>query len=234
MGVDAQMLVKTRRALSENAVHALALDLAEAFGPEKFYLNREADDYGDGSHYPAHHALSIVDKFEQDGDTIFPSPGEQFIEVHTWHRYYGVGYERGDLPTYIGIAEWLERRIPGCAVFYGGDSSGICAEPFDAASRAALMDHFAKVGHKPYRGGWDRERDGPLCDFCRIQMQRCGWGPEWAAWSCAGCGDKWERRGEGPAYKVCGSDWCHAGMVNDDKAPKVPCGRCAALREPRP
>jgi len=47
------------------------------------------------------------------------------------------------------VAEWLERRVPECVVWYGGDSSGICAELFDTPARKKLLEHFASEnGHE--------------------------------------------------------------------------------------
>lgn len=190
MGVDAEMFVRTRQPLMPEQVKLLAWEMGEAFGADRFWIFKEFD--------PPCRALAIVDIYEQDGDDIVPEDGEQFIRVYPSTRYYGKGYERGDLPFLIMLAEWLERRIPSGQVWYGGDSSGICAERFDVSARTALLDHFARVGHFPYSGdprtGSDQSRihdDGlrRICNFCEMPMRRYGWGGStYGAFYCVGCG----------------------------------------------
>ena len=187
MGVDAEMFVKVRPPLSDRQVQRLAYELGAAFGPERFWVVREH----------GWHSLEAISKYEQDGPTIRPKAGEQFIRVRLGTRYYGEGYERGDLPTILMVAEWLEHRIPqekghpSAEVWYGGDSSGICAKRFDAEARLRLFRYFVKNGHEPYRSyGGD---DGTLsrhCSFCNEPMRRTMWGggDERGGFSCDGCG----------------------------------------------
>lgn len=190
MGVDAMMLVKTKKQHTEREVLRLATRLYEAFG-SVLWVDRGT-----------RHCLSIVPKCLQDGETIKPRPGEQFIQVHLFGRYYGRGYERGPLHDYIAVAMWLEHNIPGCAVYYGSDSSGICAEPFGPEQRADLFRHFAEHGHIPYTGAFTRDDDDPVrhCDFCDIDMVRHGWGASYAAYSCHGCGFEEKTRDNGATW----------------------------------
>jgi hypothetical protein len=97
--------------------------------------------------------------------------------------------ERGNLPDYIAVANWLEVRIPGCSVFYGGDSSGICAEPFDARSRAKYWDHFCRYGHRPYTGAFGSFFNAPsmVCGFCKVNMTNVGGGGGDSYFSCGSC-----------------------------------------------
>jgi len=185
MGVDARMLVRTSRPLTAEQVRSLAADVVGCFGNDTLWVNR------DGAIFPPRHAMTILSEpYVQDGPDMKPNPGEQFIEVHLWGRYYGVGYERGDLPAYCAIASWLEHRIPGCVVYYGGDSSGILAEPFGPEVRERLWSHFCAVGHQSYHGVFDRGEKGPKeswCDFCNRQMERYGYGNTYAMYRCSGC-----------------------------------------------
>ena len=71
------------------------------------------------------------------------------LDLNLSRSYYGVGYERGDLPLFIGIAEWLERELPGCEVLYGHDGTGE-GFPFGFGERAKLMAYHDKVGGEPY------------------------------------------------------------------------------------
>jgi len=133
-----------------------------------------------------------VKEYQQDGEDILPEKGEQFIEVHLAGRYYGPGYERGNLPKYISIANWLEVRIPNSSIFYGGDSSGICAEPFDAKGRAKMWAHFCQYGHRPYTGAFGsfKNEGVTLCSFCKTPMTDTGGGGGDTYLYCAGCGKR--------------------------------------------
>src|SRR5690242_12691729 len=177
MGIDAEMFVRTMQPLSEHAVREMAWELAEAFGAERFWIFKRPN--------YERRALQIIDEWTQDGPTLHPLPGEQFIAVAPATRYYGIGYERGDLPFLIALAEWLEARIPSGSVWYGGDSSGVHAEPFDSGVRRQLFAHFAVHGHRPYDGDprvndgrrdfiGSREIKQPICAFCEQPMYRYG------------------------------------------------------------
>ena len=204
MGVDARMIVKTTRPLTAEQVLSLAADCVEAFGTDGLWVNR------DGRIFAARHALTIVDgDYSQDGEPIQQRPGEQIIEAHLWGRYYGVGYERGDLPFYISLAGWLERRIPEGVVYYGGDSSGICAEPFGADARERLFAHFCAVGHVPYDSAFDRGVAKPKeawCDFCKRWMGQYGFGATYAAYSCHGCDWRAETHDGGKTWRLGDAD----------------------------
>lgn len=216
MGIDAQMFVKNPHPLSEKAVLELAWECAAAFGDDRFWIwNPKVT----GREY-AQHALNIVTEYQQDGPTLKPERGEQFIEAHPATRYYGRGYERGDLPFLIALAHWLEVRIPGGQVWYGGDSSGVNAEPFDAVEREALMRHFISVGHMPYVGDprvsahdnpyIKQPTYQPRCDFCQQPMHQCGFGHAYARFDCLGCDYSVETRDDGQTWKTPKKDTAHA------------------------
>jgi len=207
MGINAEMLVVTTSKLSESEVRKISVRLCEAFGTDPFFLIRPANEYK----WEERHALEIINKYEQNGPDIKPNINEQFIRVSLSGRYYGIGYERGNLPQIVAIADWLERNIPNSTILYGGDSSGVCAEPFDKAARETLLQHFAENGHTPYTGdlqGNERnpyiEDDGikwPFCDFCQVHYRRFGYGASYGAFSCAGCGDSKETRDKGLTWQ---------------------------------
>lgn len=189
MGVDAEMLVKTRTKFTKSEVRNLAVDICEAFGHSKFWIFK-GKDY---SH--EQHALELVDAYYQDGDDILPEPGEYFIRANICSRYYGEGYERGDWPLIYSVARWLRIRIPDSRIFYGGDSSGICAEELTEERSIKLWNLFAKTGHKNYRGGFSsvfaNKNDIVICEFCgnRPLISTGGGGGD-TFWSCVGCGDR--------------------------------------------
>lgn len=129
----------------------------------------------------------------QDGPDIIGDPGEQFIRVHLWTRYYGPGYERGDWSIIRATAEFLEAAIPGCEVWYGGDSSGVCAAPLGEAERATMTAYWLSKGHENYRAAFGsfRRSVSESCDFCGGKpMHDCGGGQGETFWHCDGCGLK--------------------------------------------
>lgn len=188
MGIDAQMLIRTKQPLTSERVRKLAVELHQSFGETVLVLRP-----GDRHFHPeGRHCLEIVEEYGQDGESIFPEPGEQLIECHLYGRYYGVEYERGDLPSILMVAQWLEDKIPGAEVWYGGDSSGVLAEPFGPAERAALWRHFLDNAHRPYHGHFGSffgNEKPPLCDFCGGEpMVNHGGGQGYSFYACHGCG----------------------------------------------
>jgi len=187
MGIDTQILVKTESKITEDQVLGWAYDLASAFGYGNFSITRPDNKWGQ----EPNHCLKIVERYTQDGPTIEPRGGQIFIEAYLYTRYYGLGYERGNLSLIIGVADWLERTIPGAEIWYGGDSSGVSATLFDAEARESLWQHFVKVGHTPYNDYFDHGDDGveaPICTLCQRKLRRNGWGRNYAAFYCSGCG----------------------------------------------
>lgn len=183
MGIDAQLLVRNPKPLSPLEVRKMSRDLVAAFGIERFCVIPPGVYDENGSH-----ALEIVDEYVQDGPTLRPANGEQFIIVNVSSRWYGKGYERGDLPVLISIAEWLELRIQGSQIWYGGDSSGVLAKSFDACGRRELFQHFVKVGHDPYSSFFGKV-GSETCAFCAdAPMHGCRGGPGGVGYVCDGCG----------------------------------------------
>jgi hypothetical protein len=191
MGIDAKILVRVPRAVGEEEVRSIGHKLCALFGHDRFFVY----DRGDGRR---RHVIFPVDEYEQDGDPITPEPGETLLEVSLWTRYYGEGYERGDVVFICALVEGLERLIPGAAVWYGGDSSGVLAEPFGKEQRAALLDHFFHVDHHPYIGYFSRVQQdqgaNPICMLCEMPMDQCGFGATFALFRCV-CGEQVEIQG---------------------------------------
>ena len=196
MGVDAKMFVDAAKVRTDAEIRRLSFEMGEAF-PGKFYGSREED----------RHFLEPVDEYWQDGPTLKPKDGCQFIEVHLVTRYYGPDYERGDLPAILAVAEWLQARIPDGTVWYGGDSSGVCAKPLERHIKNRLWEHFVEHGHHPYNSHFDNDgvrpvtdphnpgQPRPVCEFCGgVPMLRNGYGKDYAAFYCEGCRDRVERR----------------------------------------
>lgn len=139
---------------------------------------------------------------QQDGDDIYAAPDEWLLDVNLWSRYYGIGYERGDILIICAIAEWCEANIPGCEVWYGGDSSGVVAKPFPEAERARLRRHLYSPEGRSYRycaAKTALKGPGP-CGLCpgSARFTEAGWGRSYAAVYCGGCNKTFETRDGGP------------------------------------
>lgn len=91
-------------------------------------------------------------RYEQVGPPVDAEPGECLLEMTMPGRYYSEDYDRGDPMLYAAIAGWLEARLPGCEIWYGGDSGGALIEPFDPPRRQQLIDHARTHGN--WRGSW--------------------------------------------------------------------------------
>lgn len=207
MGIDARMLVRTLSPVTDEQLNEWSYRMGDIFGAGKFFTMPP----GDSDWMPdGRRGLQKVDAYEQDGDTIEPEEGETLINVSLYGRYYGPEYERGcDISTYLHLAEWLETTIPGASVHYGGDSSGVCAEPFDRAAREQLKRHWFEHGHLPYHQYFTgNTKDGPdmlsgdrpfgewpECPLCEKPMNRHGFGKDYASFECYGCGHKAVWRG---------------------------------------
>lgn len=143
--------------------------------------------------------------WSQDGPPVLAKPGEWLLSVSLWTRYYGVDYERGDILTLCAIAEWIETNMQPCEVWYGGDSGGACVELFDEAARKALKAHlFGQHGrdyfnHEP-KGGYPTPKPCGLCIPGEPRFNRHGWGGNYVAVNCGGCGKSFESRDNGKTW----------------------------------
>jgi hypothetical protein len=148
-------------------------------------------------------------EYHEDSDEpIKAEGGECLLQLALWGRYYGPGYERGDILSYCAIAEWLEINIPGCEVWYGGDSSGVCAEPFHDLKRRELRKHlFSDHGRDYFNRSW-METTGvrpPSCSLCP-GGKYCGsafgsgMAGKYSAFHCGGCGKSVETRDGGDTW----------------------------------
>lgn len=223
MGVDAEMFVRIKGRenwLNEDQVRRLSYDLASTIGHDHFFIQQVDEQKPFG---PPHHALTIIKPYGQaeyedgypdlkgkvvwlqDGDPIFAEEGEQFILVHLYTRYYGEGYERGNWLVIRTTAEFLEQALSGSQVWYGGDSAGILAEPFDAVARAKLHRHWLSNGRRPYARAFTPfgdSRPAPECPTCKVPMFSTGGGQGQSFWSCDGCGREEIRQSDGKRVRV--------------------------------
>lgn len=148
--------------------------------------------------------------WQQDGDDIHAGVDEWFLRLSLWTRYYGVGYERGDILTICAVAEWCEHNIPRCEVWYGGDSSGVCMEEFGPCERARLRAHLYSKRGRDYYGSWSDLDHGvhiipDPCSLCvpgHPRFDSCGWGKSFRKVHCRGCSKSFVTRDEGQAWNV--------------------------------
>ena len=101
------------------------------------------------------------DAFGLDGPLTWLKPDEvppraakddaHWLDAGLEQPHYGEGYERGDAHLIARVAEWFERRLPGCEVWYGHDVDDRYTKPFGPAEREALLAYYARVGHEPYQ-----------------------------------------------------------------------------------
>jgi hypothetical protein len=141
----------------------------------------------------------------QDGPPVYAKPGETLLEVSVWTRYYGEGYERGDILTLCAIAEWAEVNMQPCEVWYGGDSSGVCVARFDNARRSGLRAHlYGTAGRDYFKYDSDKARKHPKpCGLCipdEPRFNQFGHGANYCAVSCSGCGKSFETRDGGATW----------------------------------
>lgn len=220
MGVDAEMFVRVKGRknwLRDEQELAASYELASTVGAEHFFVM-----FGDDGKLreDGHHALSIIRPIKdaqeaeycgaepeyigkviwtQDGPEIVAADDEQFVRVHLWSRYYGPDYARGNWPVIRLTIEWLQMRFPGAEVWYGGDSSGICAEHMTPERVKQFNDFFLESGRKTYQRAFTSlgiDGKPPTCPCCLIETNNCGGGQDAGYFYCDGCGQKFikERR----------------------------------------
>ena len=184
MGVDSLMYVKVRRKLTETELRRASWQLCAVFGADRFFVTRPGGNgVGDGG--GGQHALERVD-WDDDFRELNPEPGGTLVECHVATRYYGPGYERGDLSLLVGVAMFLEATWPGSEVWYGGDS-GAGLKLFDHAARLALVQHAASERGADYRMHDPAGVPSQMCGFCRAPMTQGMWGGSYQGYFCLGC-----------------------------------------------
>lgn len=193
MGIDAEMFVRVNRAVTADEVKKKAVAMQVAFGPGPLFVARPGRSYGQ-----PHHSLAIVDVWRQDGPDIDPEPGETFIKVYLWTRYYGPGYERGDLPAILAVARYLRTVFEPCEIWYGGDSSGVCAEHLDDALEAELWTLFCSEHARDYFSkGFMRSTSLVRCDFCDLDANQGMFSRDTNGYVCPSCDQHWLRYADG-------------------------------------
>lgn len=195
MGVDARMLIGISRVPSLSELQEWGYRIGDAIGSEKFFWSHIGDAFSetyralDIEPWPAKaDDYSLVDGIDED-----ERQSACYLKVSLFGRYYGPGYERGNPWTYIAVAVWAERNLPDAVVWYGGDSDDRLGL-FGPTQREALIAHWSKHGGLPYRGAFyrgERNHLTPTCPTCNVPASQFGFGGNYAAWDCLGCGQGW-------------------------------------------
>ena len=197
MGIDAEMFVRLRRRpeVTSEEVREASYWLASTLGHDHFFISEE------------HHVLELIKPqsaedrwrdstydgkicWHQDGLTLVAEEGEQFVRVHLWSRYYGEGYERGNWMLLRTVVEWLKRRWPDGAVWYGGDSGGVCAEELTSARLEKLDRLYFCKGREAYTHFSLRGSSHVWCLTCEHEMANIGGGGADNYLFCHGCGQE--------------------------------------------
>jgi hypothetical protein len=175
MGVDAILVVQAKSPISDSYRLQVSREMASAFGTEHFWIARPTKKHPEGRH-----ALTFRDVRSE-------------LEVSWLMRYYGPGYERGDIVIILAVAQYLKASFPLAKILYGGDSDMVLEE-LTAEKRTELWKHFVHVGHRPYRHGFSSflKIQPPDCDFCKWPMFNYGGGGNREFFGCDGCGRKVE------------------------------------------
>ena len=72
------------------------------------------------------------------------------VEFSTFNRYYGPGYERGPWPFIYSHIRALERALPACAIFYGGDTDDD-GSPVSDPMLEEMWEHWLGPHGQDYR-----------------------------------------------------------------------------------
>jgi hypothetical protein len=204
MGIDARILIRKQgEAPTKEQLKEWSWFLCEALGAEKFMDEPLALT---SSYY--NEDLPPGKAYSQDGDDILAQKNESLIEANVFTRFYGIGYERGDLLFLCALAEWCEANIPSCEVWYGGDSSGVSARPWPEAERKKLRAHLYSNQGRAYfnyslmRGDDGLQPDTSSCQRCisKASPSRYGWGGNYAAYRCRGCGKNFVTKDGGQTW----------------------------------
>ena len=209
MGIDARILIKNfGKHLTKEEVFALGVQMARVVGPGHFYI----DPFGIGLYKEKTHAITLIEPmteeyaeeyeipqhvgkavYFQDGPEIV-SKGEQFFKVHISDRYYGSGYERGSWPTIRSILEWIMYNLPDMEIWYGGDSSGVCAEHVTQSFIQKMNLHYYGVGREPYVHAFSRGQQR-VCPGCHVPLAGTGGGSDREFYWCDACGSNFVYHG---------------------------------------
>lgn len=184
MGIDVILYAKTDQQLTDSQVRELAVEMCIALGVRPFRIPRYED--------PPQHALwrpepEDIDFVVDANDNPIQDGTGDILRVGLCTSYYGEGYERGNWPEIANAAEWLESRLPGTTMWYGGDDDEHVA-PLGLEERTDMWEYFAANGNRLDEDSFGTA-DAPQCRFCDRAMEGAHLrGCDGSLFYCKGCG----------------------------------------------
>jgi hypothetical protein len=195
MGVDAVMMVQAPSSeVTDDRIVEWSYKLGAAFGFERFLVYR----------LDGRRALTRADEDDIRCYNVRERPGWTTLRVNIFSRYYGPGYERGDLPFLLALARFLEDIVPASYILYGSDS-GDTLEYFGRDEQEDLWDHFVSVQYEPYHRAFTplSGQAPPSCGFCGdVPMSNHGGGAGVEFYECHGCGLRLKQFSDGHTQEV--------------------------------
>lgn len=215
MGVDARMIIRTGRELTEQELNGLASEAAARFDivyrKERGYCDDEAKGIGTPL---------------EGGDAIECSELQRKYELDLTCRYYGPGYERGPALVIVALAEFLE--VYGAHVlkttvepFYGGDCDDNVLR-FDRAAREELKALYFAVERAPYLEFFGRDDGLIVCTFCNDRPMSHLWSGGSVGVHCRGCDQRVMKHADGTLH-----------AVRPDRGPGLACWEIDSTRTPK-
>jgi hypothetical protein len=180
MGVDAEMFIKTKNPIN---LQKLSYELGCLFRQHLMF------GYGKLDEVIKEHPIQPASNYDIKDH---PELAVNGYEILLWGRYYGKGYERGPILTYIEMAEWLEWRLGSELelILYGGDC-GVQFINFNKEARAELKHYYFEQAHLPYHRGFGKHKSFiPHCKRCNEPMSNYGGGGGDSYFGCNGCNYK--------------------------------------------
>ncbi len=157
MSVLAVMMVTTEQAMTDDEIATLAQHYSTAF--EEEFEGEEVKGDSPSGHPPFIWRVASWNDLPQDQreafyllwtgryydpDYIPPETiAKTYLKVDIIGCCYG-GWDGTRLAAHMAIAAWLEYALPGCKVWYGGDTYTSLIH-FDEAERKKAWEHFCKV-----------------------------------------------------------------------------------------
>jgi hypothetical protein len=191
MGVDSIMIIRVPRPLTDDEVKREAVKAQIALGNNGVLA---VDSPGKYTWRPeGRHCLSII--HGEANENIERRPDETLIDVGLRTRYYGVGYERGDLVSILAVARWFRIAFAPCEIWYGGDNGTV--EQLDEVRENDLWVHFMSDAGRAYFSRPPRDGNAIHCTFCDVDAGVFMFSGNESGHVCPSCGQHWRQYGNG-------------------------------------
>ena len=187
MGVDLRLAFTTGKKIEKEEMRDITYRLAEAVGHDFFYLGKGREDG----------TLAFAEKDYLNGTYRGYNNNAPIYEYEGLSRYYGDGYERGYFPSIYMTIIWLRYNLPNVTIFYGSDSTELI-DVLELDEQEELLKHWCQWGGRPYRDRGNLFKK--MCLLCHKEMTQFGYGGNYAALNCLGCGWKQITRDNGESW----------------------------------